>query len=112
VKDTAKKVTCAVGTAFDAASFALGAAGDAIDTALDAVHDMVFPPACAGPCVTPGQARQALSNREFRRWFHQVYKQQQGFSGGGRSNPDMDHADVIDAYDEWQQNQKKPKPRC
>ncbi|MEG3085364.1 RHS repeat-associated core domain-containing protein [Sphingomonas sp. PB2P12] len=113
VKDAAKKVTCAVGTAFDAASFALGAAaGDAIDTALDAVHDVVFTPACAGPCVTPGQARQALNNREFRRWFHQVYKQQQGFSGGGRNNPDMSPADVMDAYGEWQQNQKKPKPRC
>jgi RHS repeat-associated protein len=112
VKQVVKDVICALGTAADAVKFSLDTAGDAMETALDAVHDVVFPPACAAPCVTPGQARVALSNREFRRWFHQTYKQQQGISGGGRDNPDMTPEEVMDAYDEWKQLQKKFKPRC
>ncbi len=80
-KRVVKSVTCAFGAAADAVQEGLNAAGEGVGTALDAVHDVVFPPAYGAPDATPGQARVALSNKPFKQWFHQVYKRQQGIGG-------------------------------
>lgn len=52
-------------------------------------------------CPTPGQARQWLSNRNFRNWFHKVYKAQQNIGGPNNRNDDMDPEDIEDAWMEW-----------
>ncbi|MCF8883940.1 RHS repeat-associated core domain-containing protein, partial [Erythrobacter sp. SN021] len=104
-------VACALGKAQDATERAFDTADNAVDTVFQTLHDLAFPPACAAPCATPGDARRALSNKQFRRWFHQVYKRQQGIPGGGRNNPDMTPSEVMDAYDEWQEMQNKKSIR-
>jgi hypothetical protein len=55
-----------------------------------------------GDLTARQQAMDAFrSNRTFSNWFHKVYKQKMGLSGGGVNNPDMSAEDILDAYQEW-----------
>ncbi len=45
--------------------------------------------------------REFQKNRNFKNWFHKEYKEDLGFGGGGRNNPDLPIEDIADALDEW-----------
>jgi RHS repeat-associated protein len=103
------KAICFVESGLDAANQGLDtadegvdAAGKAIDSAFQSLHDVLFPPACAAPCVTPSQAQHLLnSDPEFRRYFHKVYKRQQKIGGYSNKNENLGPVEIMEAYDEW-----------
>ena len=51
------------------------------------------------------EAEHALKkNQDFRRWFHREYKADQVAPKGSRTNPDLTHEQVREAYQEWTQS--------
>ncbi|MFN9719706.1 MAG: hypothetical protein ACK58L_13485 [Planctomycetota bacterium] len=45
--------------------------------------------------------REFRQNRDFKNWFHKVYKEKYKITRGGRSNPDMGAEEILEAFEQW-----------
>lgn len=69
-------------------------------------HELpAFAPVSEGSTASTQELKEAeralRADSRFRRWFHRVYKADEGIPKGGEMNPDLDRNQILDAFQEW-----------